>query len=187
MAEKREKLWGIKIWDSEDYYFTEVDISPSVKHNRPTESQIAYNSKNPYHTHNGEPSYLSGSCSGNFSDNKSGDCYEDYNFDENHIGENVVYNTDYQLKFIKWLHNDRTKFLQLSERLVIPVGILGEITWDTEKSVDDGYTCKISFDWEQLAEEFVLEDTSKQYCANCNNMISPYMIYCPKCGNKVGE
>lgn len=187
MAEKRQKLWGIKIWDSVDYYFTEVDISQSVQNNRPTSSQVAYGSKYPYHTHNGKPNYLSGSCSGNFSDNKSTDCYEEYNFDENHIGEDVVYNVDYQLQFIKWLHNDRTKFLQLSERLVIPVGILGEVQWDTERSVEDGHTCKVSFNWEQIDDEFVLTDTSKHNCSNCGYMISPNVNFCPKCGTKVGD
>ncbi len=38
MAEGK-KLWGIKIWDDTGhYYYTEVDISQDVQHNRPTSS-----------------------------------------------------------------------------------------------------------------------------------------------------
>lgn len=189
MAEEREKLWGIKIWDDTgNYFYTEVDISQSVQHNRSTESQIGYNQKYPFHTHNGKASYFSGSCSGNFSDNKSGDCYEDYNFGwrNTETGE-VIYNTKYQTAFIKWMHNDHIKQLQLSEDLVIPVGILGEIQWDTEKSIDDGHTCKITFNWEQLGDEYSLDNIySVKYCPQCGNMITPAIVFCPICGNKVG-
>ena len=182
-----EKLWGIKIWDDIDYYFTEVDIAQDIQHNRPTESILTYNSKYPYHIHDGKGFYFSGSCTGNFSDNKSGECYEDYNFDyrvdENN---NYIYNTKYQKEFVKWLHNDHIKYLQLSEDLVIPVGILGEITWSTERSVDDGYSCKVTFNWEQLADDYALDDTdSISYCPSCKFMISPLANYCPNCGTKV--
>lgn len=188
MAE-REKLWGIKIWDSTGiYYYTEVDISTGLQHNRPTESQIGYNRKHPFHTHNGKAFYFSGNCSGNFSDNKSGECYEDYNFDWRvDSNGNYIYNTKYLTGFVKWMHNDHIKYLQLSEDLVIPVGILGEINWDTEKSIDDGYTCKITFNWEQLDDDYALDDTdSISYCPSCGEMIAPSAVYCQKCGSKIG-
>lgn len=184
-----QKLWGIKIWDDTGiYYFTEVDISQDLQHNRPTESQIGYNSQFPFHTHNGIASYFSGSCSGNFSDNKSGDCYEDYNFDFRvDKNGNYIYNTKYQTGFIKWMHNDRIKHLQLSEDLVIPVGILGEIGLSAEKSIDDGYSCKVSFSWEQLGEEYSLDGISAvSYCPSCGIMLAPSAVYCQKCGKKVG-
>ena len=186
MTEERTKLWGIKIWDATGhYYYTEVDISTDLKHNRPTDSQVAYGSKFPYHIHNGLPSYFSGSCSGNFSDNQSTECYEEYNFDENHIGEDIVYNTIYMTGFMKWLHNDYTKYLQLSENLVIPVGILGEVSLSTTHSIDDGYDCKISFDWEQLDEEYSLEHSLSNNCPNCQAMVTPHMVFCSKCGTRL--
>ena len=185
-----DKLWGIKIWDDTGiYYFTEVDISPDLQYNRPTESQIGYNVKYPFHTHNGQANYLSGSCSGNFSDNKSGECYSDYNFDYTQDKNgNYIYNTKYQIGFIKWMHNDHIKYLQLSEHLIIPVGILSEINWSTEKSIDDGHTCKISFNWEQLKDEFSLDEKGYTgFCESCRSMIAPSANYCQMCGAKVGE
>lgn len=158
LNDAQNKLWGIKIWDDTGrYYYTEVDITQNIQHNRPTESVVGYNSQYPFHIHNGIASYFSGSCSGNFSDNKSGDCPEDYNFDYREDSQgNIIYNTKYLTGFIKWLHNDHVKHLQLAETLVIPVGILGEIKWDVEHSIEDGYTTKVSFDWEQLDDEYSL-------------------------------
>lgn len=184
------KLWGIKIWDATgNYFYTEVDISTDVQHNRPTGSQVGYNQLYPYHTHNGIASYFSGSCSGNFSDNQSGECYEDYNFDyrvDSH--GNYIYNTKYIKSFVKWLHNDLTKQLQLSEDFIIPVGILGEVKWSTDHSVDDGYSCKVSFDWEQIGDDYELTDSGLiTTCPNCQNIIAPTSIYCPKCGTQVNS
>ena len=183
-----ETLWGIKIWDSTGiYYYTEVDTSQDIQHNRPTESQVGLYNKYPFHTHNGEGFYFSGSCSGNFSDNQSGECYEDYNFDycidEN---GNYIYNTVYLVGFMKWLHNDHIKYLQLSENFVIPVGILGEVSTSTEHTIDDGYTCKVSFNWEQLDDDYSLIDSSVKYCPKCNSITAPTAVYCQKCGTKVG-
>ena len=180
-------LWGVKIWDATGiYYYTEVNVSQSVQHNRPTGSQVGYNSLYPFHTHNGIASYWSGSCSGNFSDNKSGDCYEDYNFDyRQNLDGSYTYNTKYLAGFIKWLHNDLTKQLQLSESLVIPVGILGEIQWDTEHTIDDGEDVTISFDWEQVGDEYSLLEDGTVYvdtCPNCGVVLAPSAVYCQKCG-----
>lgn len=191
MAEaETQKLWGIKIWDDTGiYYYTEIDVSTDVQHNRPTSSQLSLYNKRPFHIHNGEGFYFSGSCSGNFSDNKSGECYEDYNFDYR-VDENgnYIYNTKYQLGFIHWMHNDHIKYLQLSEDLVIPVGILEQIDWSTEHSVDDGYACKISFNWEQLDDEYALDGyNGVSYCPSCGAMLATSAVYCSKCGTKVGD
>lgn len=189
MAEKREKLWGIKIWgDDGHYFYTEVEISQSLTHYVPTEATDPYNSQYPWVTHNGIASYYKGSCTGNFSDNQSTDCYEEYNFDENIIGEKVIYNTIYMNTFIKWLHNRKTKYLQLSENMVIPIAVLDSIQWETEKSIDDGHTCKVSFDWVQVGDEFSLLDTDMiSYCPSCGTMIAPTASFCQKCGSKVNE
>lgn len=187
---KREKLWGIKIWDDTGhYYYTEVDISQNIQHNRPTSSQIGLYNKYPFHIHNGEGFYFSGSCSGNFSDNKSGECYEDYSFDyRTDENGNVIYNTKYQAAFIKWMHNDRIKHLQLSEDLVIPVGILEQADWSPERSVDDGYSCKITFNWEQLDDDYSLDGISMiSKCPSCGTMLAMSAVYCHKCGAKVGD
>ena len=144
-----EKIWGIKIWDASGYYMSEIDISQKVQHKRPTGSTELFNGKYPKHTHNGLPSYWLGSCTANFSDNKSGECPSDYNFGEG----NVKYVAD----FIEWLHNDLVKYLQLSEDFIIPVGILETISWDVENksTVDDGFSITVSFDWEQLAPAII--------------------------------
>lgn len=188
MADDTIHLWGIKIWDDTGiYYYTEVDISQDIQHNRPTDSILTYYDKYPYHIHDGAAFYFSGSCSGNFSDNQSGECFEDYNFDEREVKGKVVYNTLYQVGFIKWLHNDHMKYLQLSENFVIPVGILGEVKLNTEHSIDDGYSCTVSFDWEQLADDYsLLEKTSDiTTCPLCKNPILPTVNFCPRCKVKV--
>lgn len=180
-----ERLWGIKIWDATgNYFYTEVDISQSVQHNRPTSSVIGYNSQYPFHIHDGIASYFSGSCKGNFSENQSGECESDYNFDYRILPNgSYVYNIDYMKTFVKWLHNDLVKHLQLSENLVIPVGILGEVQWETNNSLDDGYSCSVSFNWEQLDDEYSLLDTDYvSTCSNCGAMVAPTANYCHKCG-----
>ena len=144
-----DKLWGIKIWDASGYYMSEIDISQKGQHNRPTGSEKPINSKCPKHTHNGLTSYWSGTCTANFSDNKSGECKSDYNFGDG--------NVKYVVDFIEWLHNDLVKYLQLSEDFIIPVGILETVTWDVENksTIDDGFSITVSFDWEQLAPAII--------------------------------
>lgn len=189
-TEAENKLWGIKIWDSTGiYYYTEVNISQSIQNNRPTQSQVGLNSKYPFHTHNGIANYFSGSCSGNFSDNKSGECESDYNFDYRiDRNGNYIYNTKYIAGFVKWLHNDRVKQLQLAETLVIPVGILGEVTWSVDKSIEDGETTQVSFNWEQLDDEYSLIGDSSviKTCPSCGTMIAPTALYCSQCGASIG-
>ena len=184
-SDAQNKLYGIKIWDSTgNYFYTEVDVNQSIQHNRPTESQVVYNSKYPYHIHNGKANYFSGTCSGNFSENQ-GECDTDYNFDYRIDGQgNVIYNTIYVATFVKWLHNDRIKHLQLAENFIIPVGILGEVQWDVEHSIEDGETTKVTFNWEQLDDEYSLIGGVK-YCGACGNLIMPPAHYCPICGRPV--
>lgn len=187
MANKTSTLWGIKIWgDDGVYYYTEVDISTSVTHYVPTEVKDPYNSQYPWVIHNGIASYYKGSISGNFSDNQNTDCYGDYNFNYVEKDGVVYYNTKYQNAFIKWLHNKKTKYLQLSEQLVIPVKIGDSIQWETDKSVDDGDTCKISLDWYQVGNEFSLDQVDyNSYCNQCGKMLAPSAVYCQYCGTEV--
>jgi len=70
--------------------------------------------------------------------------------------------------------------------LVIPVAILQDITWETEKSVADGENVTVSFDWVQQGDEFSL--TSRKYqttCNKCGSLIAPSAVYCQKCGVKL--
>lgn len=182
------KLWGIKIWDDTGiYYYTEVNIKQSLSHIVPTEQTNGYNVQYPFVTHNGIANYYQGSASGNFSDNTSGECYEDYNFDGRiDKNGNVIYNVKYINGFIKWLHNRKMKYLQFDEDLVIPVAILQDISWETEKSIADGQDCTITFNWVQQEKEFSLHDGEyTYYCPDCGTILAPSALYCQKCGHKV--
>lgn len=142
------KFWGVKIWDDDgSYYYTEINVDLPVQHNRPTSSQVVYNSKNPYHIHNGKGFYYSGSASATFAPIE--DC--EYNFYDG--------NTEYILAFLEWLHNDKIKYLQISEKTIIPVGILETVKAapDNNHTLDDGYKVTVSFDWEQLAPAIISE------------------------------
>lgn len=147
--EEIQDVWGIKLWDDTGYYLSDLKVKQQVYHNRPTSSTVLFNSKYPKHTHNGMGFYWSGSCTANFSDNKNANCESEYNFGEG--------NVKYMADFIHWLHNDRIKYLQLSPHLIIPVGILDKITWEADENytIDDGYNCSISFEWEQLEPEII--------------------------------
>lgn len=170
IQEVRREMWGIKIWDSTGvWYYTNIDISHSVQHNRPTVSQLAFNSQYPFHIHNGKPSYYSGSCTASFSedanyDETDDDCIEmseeeldnidwseDYIFAED---GSVIYNSKYVNSFVKWLHNDKIKYLQLTKSIIIPIGIMGEIQWDCDYNIQNGESIKVSFNWEQLNDEY---------------------------------
>ena len=148
-------FWGLRIWDSDGDYYTEVAVNHDLNHVVPTDVIEGMNAKYPFVIYNGEPFYYKGSASGNFSDNKSGECESDYNFDER-VDENGVhhYNVSYIDKFVKWLHNKKLKYIKFSDALIIPVRISGDIQWQTEKSIDDGQDCKITFEWVQNADSY---------------------------------
>ena len=151
------------------YFLTDIDVSHGVQHNRPTTSQTTYYSKYPFHIHNGLPSYYSGSCTCSFAERDDleyvdEDCIDDIdNVSEMDFSDDpifneeghAVYNSAYVDEFIQWLHNDQQKTLQLTKRISIPVGILGEVQWDIDYNIVDGETIKITFNWEQLANHTV--------------------------------
>lgn len=185
--DKKSTFWGIKIWDNTGiYYYTEVNVSQDLEHNVPVESTVAYNSKYPFVTHNGIAFYYSGSCSGCFMEN-TGECIDDYNndyrIDEN---GNYIYNVRFIDGFVKWLDNKKTKYIQLSEQLVIPANITSPIKWSTDTTIDDGHNCTISFDWAQAADDFSLDDTDYiSECPYCKHMVSPFAKYCQICGKRL--
>jgi hypothetical protein len=41
----------------------------------------------------------------------------------------------------------------------IPVGILGEIQWDRDYSIENGESVRITFNWEQLDDATIANNT----------------------------
>lgn len=142
-----KKFWGIEIYDATGkHYYSEVKISESIQHNRPTSSQTTYDSKYPYHIHTGKPSYYSGSCTATFIENAEDECtYEDEN-----LAEKAA---EFTAGMLEWLHNDLIKYIKFSENFIVPVGILETVKGDFESgsTIDDPWETSVSFDWEQLA------------------------------------
>ena len=141
------KFWGIEIWDATGrHYYTEVNVNEDIQHNRPTSSQTTYNSKYPFHIHNGKASYYSGSCTATFIDNT-----DNCEYDNEKAKEKAA---EYTTNIVEWLHNDLTKYLKLSQDFILPVGILGEVKCSIESNntIDDPFDTKVTFEWEQLAD-----------------------------------
>ena len=60
------------------------------------------------------------------------------------------------------------------------------IQWETEHTVDDGFNNKISFNWEQVADTFSLNETEYiSYCSSCGSIIAPTAFFCQKCGARL--
>ena len=187
---KTNDFWGIQLWDSTGIsYFTEVNVSQDLTHNVPVDVTEGYNAKYPFVTHNGIAFYYSGSCSGNFSDN-TGECLSDYNFGDDRIDKNGnhIYNVKYIDGFVKWLNNKRIKYMMLSKHFIIPIKISSPIKWSTDTTIDDGYNCKISFDWVQAGENFSLDDKPLMLsCPACGHIVAPAAKYCLMCGARFYE
>lgn len=187
---KTYDFWGIQLWDSTGItYYTEVNVSQDLTHNVPVSVTEGYNAKYPFVVHNGIAFYYSGSCSGNFSDN-TGECLSDYNFGDERIDEkgNHVYNVKYMDGFVKWLDNKRIKYMMLSKHFIIPIKISSPIKWSTDTTIDDGYNCKISFDWVQAGENFSLDDKPLMLsCPACGHIVAPAAKYCLMCGKRLYE
>lgn len=147
-----ERFYGCEIWDASGKYYVSVsNVKNSMQHNRPTSSNVTYNSKYPFHVHDGMASYYSGSCSAKFAENT--DCPID-DMTEDKAGKFV-------LDFVEWLHNDLVKYLRVSKDTVIPCGILDtvNIDIDNDESLDDLWSTTVSFNWEQLADRLNLTYT----------------------------
>lgn len=170
----RKQYWGMSIsGGGKTYFLTDIDVSHGVQHNRPTTSQTTYYSKYPFHIHNGLPNYYSGSCTCSFAERDDleyvdEDCIDDIedisdvDFSDDPVFTEegyAIYNSAYVDSFIQWLHDDTQKTLQLTRRISIPVGILGEVQWDIDYNIVDGESIKITFNWEQLANHTVVPPT----------------------------
>ena len=142
MSDKTQKFYGVKITDDTGLvYYTEVAVKNDLKHTINIQTHIPINSKFPYHTRIGKPSYWSGTITGAFENNKNTECEHDYEFGD----------TEYRINFVEWLHNGLVKTLYLSESFVIPVVILSEISIETDGTIDDPVV-KTTFQCEQCDE-----------------------------------
>ena len=150
------KLQGVKIWDSSgQYYYTEIDLSESFNYKSKTQLVETQNSVFPYVIHQGKAKYWTGTVSGNFSDNKSGECDNDYNF----------YNLNYKLTFVEFLKNGLTKTIQFnleeddsSQNFIMPVAIIDDVGVETETNINQGHSVKVTFQWVQVDDRIVDEN-----------------------------
>ena len=89
----------------------------------------------------------------------------------------------WKLQFTEWLTNFRTKYLKLSDDLIIPVAVTA-VSWDIEDTVDSGYSTKVNFEWVQVSDSTVT-GSSLVECPNCRATLSPNANYCHMCGKEV--
>ena len=138
-----QKFYGVKITDATGkIYYTEVEVKQDLTHNVDIQVHKPIDSKFPYGTRISKPFYWSGSISAAF-ENNQGECEHDYK-----LGD-----TAFRIEFIEWLHNGLVKTLYLSESLILPVFILGEITTEMDNTIDDSVV-KTSFQWIQCGERY---------------------------------
>ena len=167
-----EKFYGVKLTDmTGKVYYTEVDVKQSLKHTTKVLSSLAIDRKYPRHTIIGNAYYWSGSATGSF-ENNQGECEHDYIFGD----------TEFRIDFIEWLHNGLVKTMYLSDKLILPVMILGEINAEPERTIDDS-TVPVSFQWEQCGPR--IDDPAKLQCPDCGQLIISSTRYCPNCGKAV--
>lgn len=146
-------LTGVKIWDDTGYYYTEIDLSQSFTYKTKTQVQESRNSQYPYVIHIGKTKYWEGSVSGNFSNNKDGECENDYNF----------YDLKYKLGFVEFLKNGLTKTIQFNwdeedptQNFIMPIAIVDDIGVETEYTINEGHAVKVSFKWVQVGSKITV-------------------------------
>lgn len=173
------EIYGaVSIWDStnpETPYYTTVDIKESITMKNPVVIIYPMNTEYPTAIGTSKQHGMSGSVTGNFSDNTSGECSEDYAFEND---------TSFKLTMLNWLVNGRTKYLKLSEDLIIPVAINADVTWEINSTIDAGYETTISFEWVQIHKEQTATSSLIQ-CTQCNATLVPNAYYCHMCGIQV--
>ena len=166
-------FYGVAIWDSENPsspYWTEVSVNQSIQKVFKAIVNEPVNQRYPVVIYPSATNYMSGSASGNFADN-SDPCNIDFD------------NTLWKLQFTEWLTNFRTKYLKLSDDLIIPVAVTA-VSWDIEDTVDSGYSTKVNFEWVQVSDSTVTGSSFVE-CPNCRAILSPNANYCHMCGKEV--
>lgn len=172
-----DKFYGVAIWDNlnpDTPYYTEVEVNQDLKHNFKAIVQEPVNQKLPTVIYPSATNYLSGSAKGNFADNS--ECEVDYSHGVQ---------TEWRLHFTEWLTNFHTKYLKLSDSLIIPVAIVPDVSWEVENTVDDGFA-KVSFNWVQVGKIARIGDKQVE-CSNCRATLSPTANYCWACGQGVSK
>lgn len=138
-------FYGVKITDATGRtYYTEVNVKQTLTHNTSVQEHKPIDGKFPYVTQISKPFYWSGNITAAFENNQNTECEHDYDFGD----------TAFRLEFIEWLHNGYTKKLYLSEKLILPVAILGEINVEADNTIDDSVV-KTSFQWVQVEEKII--------------------------------
>lgn len=169
-----QEFWGVQIWDitnPDKPYFTDVNVKHSVKPKFSVIVNEPINQKYPVVIYPSKTDYLTGSATGNFSDNQTDECDIDFT------------NTQFKLTFVYWLKNHRTKYLKLSDRLIIPIAIT-DITYDIEDSIDDNFSTNVTFEWVQIGDG-TISDSELVKCTNCHSALVPTARYCHRCGQEI--
>ena len=139
---------GCKIasMDETTVYWTEVEVNTAgVKKNRPSTTYEEYNNEFPTVIRNGITNYYSGTVSGNFSDNTSGDCVDENGYSQKYD----FYDATYKIGFMDWLSDGNTKKLWLDDTYVIPVQITNETSGNGDYKISDP-SFKVTFGWVQV-------------------------------------
>src|SRR5574344_1107385 len=128
-------------------YMTEVEISSSVSHKNQSTIVECLNDIYPTYVNTGIANYWHGSVTANFADNQTNPCpdkeYGDYDFT----------NSKFRFDFVEWMHNGYPKTLKLANDFIMLVGIGNEIQLQSDTTIDNE-SCKISFEWTQLAPRY---------------------------------
>lgn len=170
--EKVSKFYGVEIWDAtnlNNHWYTDVDVNHTIKPEFDAIVQKTINSKYHYVIYPSNVDCLSGTATGNFADNS--EC--EINWD----------NTQWKLSFMRWLKNKRTKWLKLSDELILQVAIT-EINFETDTVVNDNFSSKITFSWVEVYPNHT-EDDGYVYCNKCNAPLVPNANYCHFCGTAI--
>ncbi len=170
-----EKFYGVKLTDmTGKVYYTEIEVKHGLNHKISVQSHLPIDSKFPIHTRIGRSSYWSGTITGAFENNQDGECEHDYKFGD----------VNFRINFIEWLHNGLTKTMTLSDELILPVAILGDIGVDIENAISDP-KANVSFEWEQCGER--INSEVQLNCPDCGQVVVPTTKFCPNCGKAVNS
>lgn len=143
-----DTIIGCKISDATATYWTEVEVnSTGIKKNRPSTVYEPYNSKYPVVIRNGITNYYSGTVSGIFSNNTSGECVDETGYSPLYD----FYDASYKVGFMDWLANGLTKTLYLDDDFILPVQITNEISGSGDYKIEHP-TFKVTFGWVQVGD-----------------------------------
>lgn len=166
-------FYGVKLTDATGMvYYTQIDTKQDIAHSYSKTGQLPIDSKYAYYTTPSKEFRYKGTCTADFENNTNGECEDDYTFGD----------TAWRLELVEWLHNGLTKILYLSDYLILPVEIIGDISLGIGRTVDDK-TMTISFNWEQCDDK--INSVADITCETCGQLLSTVSNYCSNCGTEV--